>query len=203
MTNKKISGIYKIYNRVNNKIYVGSSNDISRRWCHHRTLLKRNKHHNIYLQRAYNKYGIDAFEYSIILKCSQQTLLEQEKNTIIYLDTLAPNGYNISSEPLAPFKNRRHTSNSKKMQSQKNSGKGNYWFGKKLEEKHNRKISQKNKRFTDEQEKEFYLRHTNGESIYKIAKEFNVHQTTIRRAIDRYIRFKEFYEESPVSAENT
>ena len=177
MTNKKISGIYKIYNRVNNKIYVGSSNDISRRWCHHRTLLKRNKHHNIYLQRAYNKYGIDAFEYSIILKCSQQTLLEQEKNTIIYLDTLAPNGYNISSEPLAPFKNRRHT--------------------------HNRKISQKNKRFTDEQEKEFYLRHTNGESIYKIAKEFNVHQTTIRRAIDRYIRFKEFYEESPVSAENT
>jgi predicted GIY-YIG superfamily endonuclease len=29
-------GIYKIQNQINNKVYIGSSIDINRRWQHHK-----------------------------------------------------------------------------------------------------------------------------------------------------------------------
>src|ERR1035437_367642 len=42
----KISGIYKIINKVNNKYYVGSSNDVKKRWREHRGELKKKIHVN-------------------------------------------------------------------------------------------------------------------------------------------------------------
>ncbi len=52
-------GTYKIVNKINNKIYYGSSKHIKK----HKSQLKNNKHHCLYLQRAYNKYGANNFEY--------------------------------------------------------------------------------------------------------------------------------------------
>ena len=66
----KISGIYKIINKINGKYYVGSSVNIkdypNNRWSRHIADLNANRHHNDYLQRAWNKYGQDAFEFIII-----------------------------------------------------------------------------------------------------------------------------------------
>jgi len=59
-------GIYFIKNIINNKIYVGSSKDINCRIKRHKSSLKNNKHYNILLQRSYNKYGQESFEYLII-----------------------------------------------------------------------------------------------------------------------------------------
>ena len=54
----KISGIYKIVNKVNGKYYVGSSNDVLKtRFYEHKRLLTKNKHFNVKLQNAWNKYG--------------------------------------------------------------------------------------------------------------------------------------------------
>lgn len=54
-----ITGIYIIKNILNNKIYVGSTIDIKKRWRDHKWHLKENKHHNSHLQASYNKYGFN------------------------------------------------------------------------------------------------------------------------------------------------
>lgn len=63
------SGIYQIRNTINDKIYIGSSTDIKARQDKHISSLGNNKHENNHLQHAYNKYGITAFEHTIIMTC--------------------------------------------------------------------------------------------------------------------------------------
>lgn len=50
-------GVYKITCLPTNMIYIGSSNNILKRWDNHRWLLRHNKHNNNYLQNSWNKYG--------------------------------------------------------------------------------------------------------------------------------------------------
>jgi group I intron endonuclease len=59
-------GIYRIINKTNNKIYIGSSVNILSRFSKHKSLLKHNKHDNDYLQNSYNKYGLENFLFEII-----------------------------------------------------------------------------------------------------------------------------------------
>lgn len=80
-------GIYSITCSKNNCMYIGSSNNIKRRWTYHRYLLKHNKHTNSKIQNYYNKYGLEAFVFSVLEECSIDVLLEREQ---FYLDTLKP-----------------------------------------------------------------------------------------------------------------
>lgn len=85
----KISGIYKIINKVNGKYYVGSSCDIKDREYKHFQMLKNKSHHNIHLQRSYNKHGIKAFKLKIIrlVEDSSQLLkIEQEYLNVAYAE---------------------------------------------------------------------------------------------------------------------
>lgn len=56
-------GIYAIKNVVNNKFYIGKSENIKVRWLSHKSLLRNNKHHCLKLQDDWNKYGETAFEF--------------------------------------------------------------------------------------------------------------------------------------------
>lgn len=58
--------IYAITNIKNGKRYIGSTIDFYRRKAEHLKWLKGNYHHSIVLQRAFNKYGLECFEFSII-----------------------------------------------------------------------------------------------------------------------------------------
>lgn len=60
------SGVYMIRCTVNGKVYIGSSADLLRREQDHRKLLRRGEHFSRHLQSAWNKYGPDAFEWSIL-----------------------------------------------------------------------------------------------------------------------------------------
>lgn len=62
----KQSGIYKIYNKLNGRIYIGSSKEFKERFKGHLKSLKQNKHHNSFLQRDFNKCGTDAFIFEVI-----------------------------------------------------------------------------------------------------------------------------------------
>lgn len=75
-------GIYKITNRINRKIYIGSSINISKRLKEHLRCLLRNTHRNSKLQNAVNKYGIENFDFSVLSlqpNISRDDLLELEE----------------------------------------------------------------------------------------------------------------------------
>ena len=59
-------GIYKIINVVNNKFYVGSAVNLSRRRARHFSELRNNRHSNGKLQNAWNKYGEPAFIFVVV-----------------------------------------------------------------------------------------------------------------------------------------
>lgn len=95
MLANKICGVYKITNIANGKFYVGSSKDIEKRWAQHKNSLNENKHGNMYLQNAWNKYGSKSFKFEIIEECKLDIQFEREQ---FYLNELNPfnnNGYNI------------------------------------------------------------------------------------------------------------
>lgn len=85
---KKIIGVYKISNTScsQRKYYIGYSSDIKHRWCIHRSSLKTNKHCNILMQRAYNKYGPKCFTYEILHEC--ETEEEAKRIELSYLEDL-------------------------------------------------------------------------------------------------------------------
>lgn len=95
----KISGIYKITNKNNSKIYVGSSYNIYLRKSKHYSDLNKNKHHSIKLQRAWNKYGESVFDFEVIESCNVEDLINKEQ---YYIDNLKPfyNCSKIAGSPL-------------------------------------------------------------------------------------------------------
>ena len=80
LVDMKQSGIYFITNTINGKTYVGSSNHISRRWNMHKHDLRKNKHDNTHLQRAWNKYGENVFKFEIAELVNTDELLSVEQN---------------------------------------------------------------------------------------------------------------------------
>lgn len=60
-------GIYCIKNLINNKIYIGKTNDLQSRWKNHLFVLRANTHSNKHLQTAFNKYGESNFEFIVLL----------------------------------------------------------------------------------------------------------------------------------------
>lgn len=93
----KICGIYMIKNKINNKFYIGQSIDIEERWKQHIREFKGNYHNNIYLQNAWNKYGQDNFEFSILEECCETSLDEKEIYWIDYYKAYEKQkGYNLT-----------------------------------------------------------------------------------------------------------
>jgi group I intron endonuclease len=86
-----VSGIYKITNKKNGKIYVGSSLNIYKRWWYHAERLNNNTHTNPHLQASWNKYGGNNFCFSIIEIVNADNLLEREQ---YWIDVLQPQ-YNM------------------------------------------------------------------------------------------------------------
>lgn len=88
------TGVYQIRNLLNGKLYVGSvshKKGFADRWSKHRTTLRHKKHFNQHLQCAWNKYGKEAFEFSILEEVMPKHCIEREQ---YYLDILNPE-YNI------------------------------------------------------------------------------------------------------------
>lgn len=61
-----MKGIYRIKNLINNKVYIGQSNDLTNRNRNHFYWLGRNEHHNEHLQKSYNKYGKENFIFEVL-----------------------------------------------------------------------------------------------------------------------------------------
>jgi len=93
------SGVYKIVNILDDKVYVGSGQYIEIRWSDHKSQLRKNIHHSIHLQRAWNKYGEDQFKFEIIelTEPIKSKLIEREQYWIDYYRSANMQfGYNIN-----------------------------------------------------------------------------------------------------------
>jgi hypothetical protein len=92
MENKQ--GIYKILNNKTNKVYIGSSVDIFKRFREHKHSLLKNKHRSPKLQNSYNIHGASCFIFELIeLVICKNELLEREQFYIDAFDSYH-NGYN-------------------------------------------------------------------------------------------------------------
>lgn len=92
---KNNHGIYKIVNSVNGKVYVGSASCLKGRRVAHWGRLRKGNHHSIKLQRAWEKYGPEAFEFVVIeLVSDKAELIAREQHWIDALGA-ATDGYNI------------------------------------------------------------------------------------------------------------
>jgi group I intron endonuclease len=103
----KIPGIYSITNKINGKVYYGSSVNTNKRIIQHKTNLNNNRHPNAHLQAAWLKYGKDAFEFKIEKELPIEQLLDVEQS---YLDKAKSNPdkhYNISYSAECPMRGRK------------------------------------------------------------------------------------------------
>ena len=95
----KISGIYKITNTITGDFYIGSSKNIKQRWAVHKCQSRWNRYSNSQLYLDMNKYGLDNFEFQVLVEVEEGKLKDAEQK---FIETLKPtyndrnaNGYNI------------------------------------------------------------------------------------------------------------
>ena len=84
--------IYKIKNKIDNKIYIGqTTQDLERRWKGHR----KNSSNCRYLKSAFKKYGVENFDFQLVCITFDNQLDDMEIKYIEQYNCLVPNGYNI------------------------------------------------------------------------------------------------------------
>ncbi len=94
----KISGVYAIVNTVNGKRYVGSSKNVRSRLNEHERHLRKNEHTNKRLQRAWNKYSEECFQFVVIEECCVDNLLTREQ---VYINERSE--YNVRKNAWANY----------------------------------------------------------------------------------------------------
>lgn len=91
-----VPGIYRITCVATGKIYIGSAVNLRKRRKEHFGSLQRNEHHNIKLQRAWNKYGPDAFAFDILeYVMFPVMLIPREQHWLDKVQPFDKNGFNI------------------------------------------------------------------------------------------------------------
>ena len=96
-------GIYKIINVVNNKFYIGSAVNFSRRKSRHFSELRTGKHNNRYLQAAWNKHGETAFIFVIVEKVTDKSMLLEVENRWLKEHVGKDYCYNLGVDATAPM----------------------------------------------------------------------------------------------------
>ena len=86
--------IYKITNKVNNKVYIGITVDVKKRFTSHL-----NSRLNYPLYKAFNKYGKDNFKFEIIKECEtrDEACFLEKKYIAEYKSNIKKYGYNQTS----------------------------------------------------------------------------------------------------------
>lgn len=87
-------GIYKITNKINNKMYIGESMDIEQRWESHKSDLNNNCHHSWKLQKDWLEYGEENFNFSRIRTFNWEKDIITCKSFLIILESMYIEKYN-------------------------------------------------------------------------------------------------------------
>lgn len=103
----KTCGIYSIVHLESGRCYIGSSIDVVRRLKRHRYDLNHDRHHNSYLQRAWNKYGELSFQFlTVETNVSAVALHEREQ---AHLDAASALTFNKGPCAAAPHRGTKYS----------------------------------------------------------------------------------------------
>lgn len=94
-----MQGIYKITCLPENRVYIGSSVDIKKRWQRHVRTLNDSNHHNYKLQIDWDCYGDESFIFEAIEETD--LLVEREK---FWLEKYFEGSYNIHNSSNNPMR---------------------------------------------------------------------------------------------------
>lgn len=98
------SGIYKIEHVATGKCYIGSAVNLEKRWREHRFALRRGRHFNVKLQRAWDKHEEASFVFSVLESVVDQfQLIMKEQEWIDRLNACSDAGYNLSPTAGSPL----------------------------------------------------------------------------------------------------
>lgn len=98
-------GIYIIECIPTGERYVGSSEDIDRRWSTHRSQLKRGVHHSRSMQSRWDEFGAAAFKFEILELVLCDNLLVAERSLILSGSFV----FNGIFPRLNPMKGKKHS----------------------------------------------------------------------------------------------
>lgn len=107
----KMAYIYRIKNKITKKYYIGESKkkDVKWRWNEHKKTIEKNKGCPA-LRDAVKKYGIENFEFSVLIICFDDERFKYEKEYIKKYNSVVPNGYNITNGGEGGgFQGKKHT----------------------------------------------------------------------------------------------
>ena len=103
--------IYRILNKITKKCYIGETKckDVTRRWNQHKQTIEINKGCPA-LRDAIKKYGIENFEFSVLIICFDDDRFKYEIEYIKKYNSVVPNGYNITKGGEGGgFQGKKHT----------------------------------------------------------------------------------------------
>lgn len=111
------TGVYCIRNTINGKRYIGSTScSLRKRWENHKRTLRNNSHENVILQRAWNKYGENAFLFEVIKLTDRIEAVAYEQSYIDFYKSADRNfGYNICELAASPLGTKRSAESIEKM----------------------------------------------------------------------------------------
>jgi len=135
--NKKKSGIYMWTNNINNKRYIGSSENFKIRFYKYFNINYLLSNISMYICRALFKDGYSNFSLTILEYCEPDKCLIREKH---YWDLFKPE-YNIAQDPAAPMSGRTHSDDTKRIMSDAKKGENNPMYGKNHSNETKTKIS--------------------------------------------------------------
>jgi group I intron endonuclease len=137
------TGIYCIQNMINNKRYIGKTEDsFKERWKEHKRTLKNGSHFSEHLHNSWKKYGSENFIFQIVEYVNDLDILsEREGYWIEYYESWKRDkGYNL--ERFVEGRQIKSEETRKKI-SIANSGENHVFFGKKRPE-HSKAMSGEN-----------------------------------------------------------
>lgn len=95
---KPVSGIYKICNTKNGKIYIGQARNIFLRWANHVEDLYLERHANGSLLEDFQHYGINAFTVEIIEECDPEKKFTTVERKILDSTVLSTRTYALQQK---------------------------------------------------------------------------------------------------------
>lgn len=139
----KMVGIYGIHNTENGKWYVGQTVRIQKRINTHLWMLRNGQHRNEQLQDDWNRFGEHAFMWTVLETCDSEMLDQREVYWIAHKKAFEQ-GYNQTvgghGQP-----GRAMPEEEKRWRSERYSGTGNPFYGKKHSEETREKLRESHK----------------------------------------------------------